>query len=185
MANSARIKETLDIFGEKAIHYQCSVCKQWFPLHANFFHRNKSKKFGFATQCIDCLAEKRRNLGVEENTKIWFAKRAKAAKGRAKKKGIDFNLKFDDLEYPEFCPMTKKKLTYAVQTKDTEYHRNRADQRPEAASLDRIDPSEGYVAGNVRVVSWLYNHIKGPHTDAFTYETCKIFVDNNPHLDIM
>ena len=51
--------------------------------------------------------------------------------------------------------------------------------RVEAASLDRIDSSEGYVAGNVRVVSWRYNMMKGPHSDADLYEMCKIIVDNN------
>ena len=71
-------------------------------------------------------------------------------------------------------PNDQKKLSYAVMTKDIDRR-----QRAEAASLDRIDSSEGYVAGNVRVVSWLYNHMKGPHSDADLYEICKIIVDNN------
>ena len=98
-----------------------------------------------------------KKLFDRENKKHGLPVTERIAKRRAKKKGIDFNLKFDDLEYPDFCPMTKKKLSYAVMTKDTD---NR--QRVEAASLDRIDSSIGYVAGNVRVVSWRYNYDERP-----------------------
>ena len=71
----------------------------------------------------------------EKIKKAWFSQKACGARNRAKKKGIDFS-KFDDLEYPDFCPMTKKKLSYAVRTKHTD---NR--MRVEAASLDGIDSS--------------------------------------------
>lgn len=180
MPRPAPIEERLDIFGDMAIHWRCSMCKQWLPLHTNFFQKNKTKKSGFSNRCKDCLNEQETNRLKQENKKIWFAKKASLAQSRAKKKGFDFDLKFDDLEYPVFCPMTNYKLSYAIRTKHTDNS-----QRAEAASLDRIDSSEGYVAGNVRVVSWLYNRMKGPHSDAFLYKTCKIFVDNNPHLDIM
>ena len=168
------ILEKLDIFGDITVHCRCSTCEQWLPLHANFFNKNKAKKSGFDNQCKDChYACKTKHL-QRENKKAWFSQKACGARNRAKKKGIDFNLKFDDLEYPDFCPMTKKKLSYSVRTKHTD---NR--MRVEAASLDRIDSSEGYVAGNVRVVSWRYNMMKGPHSDADLYEMCKIIVDNN------
>ena len=70
--------------------------------------------------------------------------------------------------------MTNYKLSYAVMTKNTEYR-----QRAEAASLDRINCNIGYVAGNVRIVSWRYNFMKGPYSDNDLYEICKIIVDNN------
>ncbi len=37
---------------------------------------------------------------------------------------------------------------------------------PWAASLDRVDSSRGYVAGNVQAVCWAYNRAKGASTDA-------------------
>ena len=174
MAISAPLEKRLDIFGDKAIHWRCPQCKQWLPLHANFFYKNKTRKSGFTNQCKDCINERNRNLLIEENVETWFTWKAADSKHRAKKKGIDFNLKFDDLEYPVFCPMTKNKLSYAVMTKNTEYR-----QRAEAASLDRINCNIGYVAGNVRIVSWRYNFMKGPYSDNDLYEICKIIVDNN------
>ena len=174
MGIPAPIEERLDIFGDMAIHWRCSMCKQWLPLNANFFHKNKARKSGFHGECKDCFHACIKNRLRGEDKKIWFSNRAYDAKRRAKKKGIDFNLKFDDLEYPDFCPKTKIKLSYNLMTKDIDKR-----QRVEAASLDRIDSSKGYVAGNVRVVSWRYNMMKGPHSDADLYEICKIIVDNN------
>jgi len=34
-----------------------------------------------------------------------------------------------------------------------------------AASLDRIDSSQGYKRGNIRLVAWVVNHIKGDLSD--------------------
>lgn len=39
---------------------------------------------------------------------------------------------------------------------------------PWSLSLDRIDPKGGYVAGNVRLVVWVYNLVKNDWTDAET-----------------
>lgn len=37
---------------------------------------------------------------------------------------------------------------------------------PLAPSLDRINPKIGYVSGNCRLVTWIYNRAKGDDTDA-------------------
>ena len=73
------------------------------------------------------------------------------AKERAKSGGIVFDLAFDDFEIPEVCPVLG--LPLARNTSGT-------GPAPNSPSLDRIDPSQGYVRGNVQVISKLANSMK-------------------------
>lgn len=74
-----------------------------------------------------------------------------AAKRRAKVQGLPFELEKEDIVVPETCPYLGIPL---VRT------RPRGSPRRDIASLDRIDPTKGYVKGNVEVMSWLANTMK-------------------------
>ena len=69
---------------------------------------------------------------------------------RAKQKGLDFNLDPEDIVYPELCPLLGIKLEFATGNKPAAH----------SPSIDRIDPSKGYVKGNVWVISHKANTIK-------------------------
>lgn len=73
------------------------------------------------------------------------------AKKRAKEKNIIFSISEDDIILPEFCPFLGIKLTTS---------NIRGTSRRDVASLDRIDPTKGYVKGNVEVISHLANSMK-------------------------
>ncbi len=73
----------------------------------------------------------------------------KNAKVRALKAGVPFNLELQDIVIPEFCPILGMKLEHGTHKS----HDN-------APTLDRIIPSQGYVRGNVIVVSHRANRIK-------------------------
>lgn len=75
------------------------------------------------------------------------------AKGRAKRRGIAFEIEISDIVIPAVCPILgiplfMKKLA----TKN--------DVTPNSPSLDRIHPELGYVKGNIQVISWRANSIK-------------------------
>jgi len=73
------------------------------------------------------------------------------AKGRAKKRGIEFNITYDDiLPFPTHCPVLGLLLRKGIRTND-----------PHSYSLDRIDNSKGYIKGNVVVMSFRANRLKG------------------------
>jgi hypothetical protein len=78
-----------------------------------------------------------------------------AAKYRAKKRGLEFNLTYDDIVVPEFCPVLGIKLSVNIGEKKIK------DTSP---TIDRIDSTQGYVRGNVVVVSWRVNRIKNNST---------------------
>lgn len=88
------------------------------------------------------------------------------SRGNAKVRGISNTLKLKDIpDIPEFCPVFPWiRLEYRVGSK-------RSDNSP---SLDRIDNTRGYEAGNVRIVSHRANNLK---SDATLQEIEHLFID--------
>lgn len=89
------------------------------------------------------------NERMAANKKAWIARNPiqfllVQAKSRAKKNGMEFDLKLEDLlPAPVFCPVYDVELVYGA-------------QKPKcaaSASLDRKDNSRGYVKGNVAIIS--------------------------------
>lgn len=81
---------------------------------------------------------------------LWFR-----TKWAASAKGLDFDLDPEDLKIPEFCEVLG--LRIVVKMPETGGRRGAKD---EAASVDRLNSSLGYVKGNVRIISNLANTIK-------------------------
>lgn len=79
-------------------------------------------------------------------------------KAAAKRKGLPFDLTVEHIEKllePMVCPMTGVTLIITAN----------GDRHPLQPSIDQIRAGEGYVIGNVRVVSWIYNRAKGMDGD--------------------
>lgn len=79
----------------------------------------------------------------------------KAAKARAKKAKVPFDLTEDDILVPTYCPVFGCKLERALGSRGA---------GPLSPSLDRIIPSRGYVVGNVVVISYRANRAKSDLT---------------------
>lgn len=75
------------------------------------------------------------------------------ARYRARQKGEVFTLELGDLEIPDTCPVFGIPLFYTA-----------GGRTKNSFSLDRRDNSKGYVKGNVRVVSFWANQMKGDMT---------------------
>ena len=95
---------------------------------------------------------------IKENSLRWaeknrYKKLFVAKKSRAKRNGIEFTILLEEIDFPEYCPILKLKLNYSVHTKDRICRSN-------SPSFDRIDPSLGYISGNVQIVSMLANMMK-------------------------
>lgn len=77
-----------------------------------------------------------------------------SVKGSAKKRGIEFSLQPSDIVFPEVCPILGIKLL----------NHGKGGPQPNSPSLDRLDPSKGYIPGNVNVISNKANIIKSNAT---------------------
>lgn len=78
--------------------------------------------------------------------------RFKAKMSDARRKGIEFDLVFEEVVWPTHCPALGIELDYSYGYKrGTPYN---------SPSFDRIDPTKGYIRGNTIIVSHLANSIK-------------------------
>lgn len=77
----------------------------------------------------------------------------RAAKARASKAGVPFDLKAEDIFIPHSCPVLGLPLVVGQE--------QATDQSP---SLDRVLPLMGYVKGNILVISNRANRIKNNAT---------------------
>lgn len=71
------------------------------------------------------------------------------SKQRSRRLGLEFDLTKDDIHIPARCPFLGIELRC-----------NDGQPKSDSPSLDRIDPTKGYVKGNVRVISHLANRAK-------------------------
>lgn len=78
-------------------------------------------------------------------------------KGRAREYGVEFTIDLDDVVIPERCPILDIPLFFVES--GTVKGKN-----PNSPSVDRIDPSLGYIKGNIQVISWRANHLKNNAT---------------------
>ena len=72
------------------------------------------------------------------------------AKYRAKRRGVEFDIKAEDIDVPLVCPIYNIELKFSDSSRDDNSY-----------SIDRVDNTKGYVKGNVRVISWKANQRKG------------------------
>jgi hypothetical protein len=108
-------------------------------------------KSNIVTGQANCTCDKFVQNGLS-NTRIgimWTA-----ARKRASDQGVPFAITHEDISIPEACPVLG--IPLSVNEGGT-FH----DASP---SLDKIIPALGYVPGNIAVISWRANRLKGDGT---------------------
>ncbi len=132
-----------------------------------YYLEHRQKAIDRAKKWAAANTEKRREISREwarKNSKtkyLWEIRRRKThpiryliskAKARSKRYGIPFEISVEDVSLPTHCPLLNIPLDPCSDLRDF---------RP---SLDRLDNSKGYIRGNVVVVSWRANRLKGDAT---------------------
>jgi hypothetical protein len=132
------------------------------------FGPRQTNRDGLSSLCRPCdnarsqtpeVRKRRRERHAEFPEKIIL----QHAKSRAKKKNIEFNLTKDDIKIPEKCPV----LGIKIQKGDGYV-------KFDSPSLDRIDPTLGYIKDNIIIVSFKVNAIK----NNVTIEEMELIVKN-------
>lgn len=113
------------------------------PIHGHEFQRRS---------CAACNAAYMRAYLRAQRLKDPRQDLVKRARDRARRAGLPFDLKTTDITVPRRCPVLGVPITPGKTRSAT------------SPSLDRIEPSRGYVRGNVRVISDKANRLKGART---------------------
>jgi hypothetical protein len=74
------------------------------------------------------------------------------------------------------CPFTGKPMLHML-PKPT------GPKNPYQASVDRIDPSKGYIKTNIRFISMIANYAKHLFSDKDVIEFCRLFVKNHKTIN--
>lgn len=114
-------------------------------------HSSALRKKEHFTDSCGCLKRKRlaKTSTTHGLTGTGIVELFDRAKGRAKRKGLPFDIGVEDIVIPDRCPYLGTKLSRGLRR-----------QTANSPSLDRIDPSLGYVKGNIEVISYRANAIK-------------------------
>lgn len=122
----------------------CKLCKQQLALSS--FNKNKQTKDGYTTKCKSCISVTKKKDYKDK----WFVYQNRLKRNQSKKAGIEYNLTAEYLEsiFPDVCPIYGTEWVMF----------DKSDDRSPA--LDRIDPSKGYIRGNVAYISARANRIK-------------------------
>lgn len=99
--------------------------------------------------CHRCAAVRMKQYLVDNPTYYLVA----AARSRAKKMGMPFNITPEDVSIPEFCPVLGIRLI-----------RGKMGDRDHSPSIDKIIPELGYTKGNVAIMSFRANRFKNDAT---------------------
>lgn len=104
------------------------------------------KKLGIKTNFIERTYKTR-----EDRLKGYMIRQIKYS---AKRRNIEFDLTYEDIKLPRYCPLLELKLDYESKNASNPLH----------PSIDRIDNTKGYIKDNIIVLSRQANAMKNEAT---------------------
>lgn len=112
------------------------------------YHLNKGNKDGHDTRCKECKKKK----AYDDRKNDYFKAYCTTKRSECKRKGIQFDLDATYLEsiWTGICPIFNKPISVNHIGKGSVL----------SAHLDRLEPTKGYVKGNVHWISGRANRIK-------------------------
>jgi hypothetical protein len=155
---------------------------QWLREGVSYTEISKRLEGKLSKQRIKQIAQKnnidafqiRQTIKTKEHTDRMFAKngskwndpeftkslifqsmKEKFRNKKGNKYGWEWTIEFGDLEFPSHCPVLGLELDYFTEGKG---------RLENSVSFDRVDPTKGYIKGNVIVMSWRANRIKNDGT---------------------
>lgn len=138
---------------------QCVSCRLIKPASSFYARKDNGKLRG---KCNDCHAEWMRwHSSIAYNKPYGRSRQLyNAARCRANKRGISFDLEFGIVQVSVMTGICQKSgLPFQFD------YRGRGRYGPFSPSIDKISPDDGYVNNNVQIVSHMYNMGKSDHDE--------------------
>ena len=136
--------------------------KNFRPYKIGWLDSNKERRH---SRCRKCESDRQKKKRDERPAyRLWLIRRRHAIKEK-----IPFNITVEDIEdiWPgdNCCPITKKKFKSGIKNKW------------DLPTLDKIIRKKGYIKGNIAVVSFQANALKGNIDDFSIFKRMSIFYD--------
>ncbi len=125
------------------------MCEECYQHHSTLTNGDKNYFRKLRLRLVPEYKEEVNSLHALSRQRRFIEGMWRAARSRAKKKGLEFNIEVSDIVIPEICPILEVPFVYG--TKGNYSY---------TPSLDRIDNSKGYVKGNIMVISQKANSMK-------------------------
>jgi len=122
------------------------------------------RRIGYIRECFGLKPAFTHNnyLSKEDRIKGYMIRNVKYS---SKRRNLDFDLHYEDIKLPEYCPLLNIKLNYnnnknhKILNLGNDYDKLNFNDISRA-TIDRIDNSKGYIKGNIIVLSRLANAMK-------------------------
>lgn len=143
----------------------CVSCNQNLPL--SDFYGSAAFASGLNSSCKRCHAAKVAAYRAlrKATPEGWAALIVPMIRSRAKRRGLVCTIAARDLIVPAVCPILAVPFIFCDSS------------HPFAPSVDRRDPSKGYVPGNVAVISQRANRMKTDCTDSEAFRRLADWLD--------
>jgi hypothetical protein len=126
----------------------CSACQELLPLESFPTKKDgqKTYRWWLCTKCRNRYYQNHRKTHITNYLLI-------SARTRSKKNQIEFKLTKENLTIPTHCPVLGLKLEPGS-----------GFSQDNSPTIDRIDPTKGYVPTNIKIISQRANRLKGDGT---------------------
>lgn len=150
----------------------CTRCGEAYKVSPRGHHK--------ARYCGDTCRKAARRKTVEkhkrQSVEVFLKTLLTGSRQRAKKKGIEHTLTYEDIE--ELLSTQGRRCVFTKIPFETDRRDAVGGKNPWSPSLDRVDSRKGYVKGNVQLTSLMYNMCKHTFTDDDVRTFAKSYLEN-------
>ena len=149
-------------------HLDCCFCGESLPIDQFGLHSSMPHRHFKQNGCISCKAKYDREYVKANPLKKALSSAKYTAKGRRVNVPQEFDIDEEHLKQldTDTCPLLGIPIQWNVGK-----HQGKGNAKPgqswqskDSKSLDRIRSTKGYIKGNVQIISWRANSLKGDAT---------------------
>jgi hypothetical protein len=144
------------------------------------FYYNRSRKC-YMKSCKKCndkrVAEWQKDKRSRNDISFILSRRATEIRRRCRHKGMDYSEGLSDILHKLWSKQGGKCFyTGVVMDCACDYHTN-----PHSMTVDRIDPTKGYIDGNICLCTSISNRMKQDMSMEYFIEMCNLIINYKPH----
>ena len=142
-------------------HLPCSCCGQMLPI--DHFSKDSGKPHRYFKQsyCRDCSLKAAYEWQQQHPLRVLIAS---AKNHNRNKHDFDIDEEYLQLFDTDTCPILGIPIQCNIGKYTGQENKGGRQHSPDSKSLDRVDSTKGYIKGNVQIISWRANNLKGNAT---------------------